>query len=116
MNLEHKDYWKSLINMSLTRSLILETLCRQPSHGYAILENVAQSTQGCCTPTYGGIYPVLSQLVEGGYAQVEEETVGGRKRKVYEMTEKGREAYQAATDAWKEVLPYITRIVADSSS
>ena len=116
MNLEDKDYWKSLINMSLTRSLILEALCRQPAHGYAILEKVALSTEGCCTPTYGGIYPVLNQLVEGGYAKVEAETVGGRERKVYELTDKGRDAYQAATGAWKEVLPFINRIVADSSS
>ena len=115
MNLERKDYWKSLINMSLTRSLILEALNKQPAHGYAILEKVALSTQGCCTPTYGGIYPVLKQLVEGDYATVRSETVGGRERKVYELTGKGRHAYDAATAAWAEVLPFISRIVQDHS-
>jgi len=115
MKLENKDYWKSLINMSLTKSLILETLQKQPAHGYAILEKVALSTEGCCTPTYGGIYPVLKQLVEGDYATVESETVAGRERRVYELTSKGRNAYEAATAAWAEVLPYVSRIVKDHS-
>lgn len=115
MNLEDRDYWKSLINMSLTRFLILQTLHQQPSHGYAVLERLEQFTQGCCTPTYGGIYPVLKQLVGGGYAGVEEETVSGRKRQIYELTEKGQNAYQIAIESWQEVLPYITKIVEDSN-
>jgi PadR family transcriptional regulator PadR len=113
MNLEDREYWKSLINMSLTRFLILRTLSQEPSHGYAVLERLENFTEGCCTPTYGGIYPVLKQLVEGGYTSATEETVGGRKRQVYELTEKGMQAYQAAIGAWQEVLPYINEIVDD---
>ncbi len=113
MDLEDGDYWKSLINMSLTRFLILQTLNRQPSHGYAILDRLERFTEGCCTPTYGGIYPVLKQLVQGGYARATAETVSGRKRQVYDLTEKGRNAYQVAIGAWQEVLPYINKIVDD---
>ena len=115
MNLEDGDYWKSLINMSLTRFLILQTLARQPSHGYTILDRLEQFTEGCCTPTYGGIYPVLKQLVQGGYAKVRSETVSGRKRQVYELTETGLNAYHVAIGAWQEVLPYINQIVDEFS-
>lgn len=116
MDLEDRNYWKSLINMSLMRCLILESLCCEPSHGYAILEKVKHSTQGCCVPTYGAIYPVLKQLVKGGYATSRLEIVGGRKRRVYELTAKGVRAYYTATQAWRDVLPYILRLVDEAST
>jgi len=114
MELEDRDYWKSLINMSLTRTLILQSLYHEPSHGYAILEKLARSTEGCCTPTFGCIYPVLKQLVRGRCARVQVDTVGGRKRRVYELTVKGQRAYLAAAEAWKLALPHIQNVVESS--
>lgn len=64
MNLEDGGYWKSLINMSLTKFLILQTLHQESCHGYAILSRLERFTAGCCTPSFGGIYPVLKELVE----------------------------------------------------
>lgn len=111
MQLENKEYWKSLINMSLSKFFILQTLYRGPSHGYALLEKMRQFTHGCCTPTYATIYPILNELARGGYAVVKTETIGGRKRKVYELTDKGRAAYQESLKVWREVLPYLNRVV-----
>lgn len=116
MDLENAEYWKSLINMSLTKFLILNTLHQEPCHGYAILERLKQFTQDCCTPTYGGIYPVLKQLVHGEYAEVRSETEGGRKRRVYELTEKGRSAYRTAVEAWQPVVPLLVKIVSEPIS
>lgn len=116
MNLEDAEYWKSLINMSLTRFLILRTLQQAPCHGYAILERLEKCTQGCCSPTYGGIYPILKELLLGGYARVRPETVGGRKRRVYEATAKGLRAYETAKTAWRDVLPFLTHILEESYS
>jgi len=114
MDLENVDYWKSLINMSLSKFLILQTLHRAPCHGYAILERLRQQSGDCCTPTYGGIYPVLKQLIQGGYATATSETERGRERKVYELTEKGKRAYRAAVNAWQDVVPLLVKIVAES--
>ncbi len=52
MDLERVEYWKSLINMSLSKFLILQTLHQEPCHGYAILERLKQLSGDCCTPTY----------------------------------------------------------------
>jgi PadR family transcriptional regulator, regulatory protein PadR len=116
MDLEKMEYWKSLINMSLTKFLILQTLHQEPCHGYAILERLERFTKGCCAPTYGGIYPVLKELIQGDYARARAETVGGRARRVYELTEKGKNAYQTATEAWQEVLPVLVKIVGESNA
>ncbi len=111
MDLESSVYWKSLINMSLSKFFILQTLHLGPTHGYALLEKMRQFTQGCCTPTYATIYPILSELAKGEYAVVKAETSDNRQRKVYELTEKGEIAYQEALKVWREVLPYLNKVV-----
>ena len=68
-------------------------------------------TQGCCTPTYATIYPILSELAKGGYAFVKAEATGDRKRKIYELTDKGKTSYQEALKVWREVLPYLNKVV-----
>lgn len=114
MPLEDKEYWKSLINMSLSKFLVLRTLGQGPVHGYMLSEKLVQFTQGCCTPTFGTIYPILKELLNGKYAKVRLETVDGRKRKVYELTDKGRMAYKVALDAWREVIPYLGKTIEES--
>ncbi len=111
MELESQSYWKSLINMSLSKFFILQTLFSGPIHGYALLEKMRDFTQGCCTPTYATIYPILNELAKGGYAVVKTENTGDRPRKVYELTEKGNLAYQEAIKVWREVLPYLNKVV-----
>jgi len=113
-DLEDPAYWKALVNMGLSKFFILRVLHTGPSHGYLVLEKLAEFTAGCCVPTYGTIYPILKELVEGGYAQVSTETVGGRQRKVYGLTAKGDRAYCNAVRVWREVIPYLTRVVVEN--
>lgn len=110
MQLESHDYWKSLINMSLSKFFILQTLYKGPTHGYALLEKMRVFTRGCCTPTYATIYPILNELANGGYASVKLESTGDRQRKVYELTEKGKIAYREALKVWREVLPFLNNV------
>jgi PadR family transcriptional regulator PadR len=114
MNLEEPEYWKALINMGLSRFFILRTLHEGATHGYALLEDLKIFTQGCCTPAYGTIYPILKELEEGKYATVRLVNEGGRQRKIYELTPRGHLAYQQAVATWQEVLPYIKQAVAQA--
>ncbi|MDD5094929.1 MAG: PadR family transcriptional regulator [Dehalococcoidia bacterium] len=102
--------------MSLSKFLILQTLYQGPTHGYALLEKMRQFTQGCCTPAYATIYPILNELAKGDYAVVNAEATGGRERKVYELTDKGKMAYKEALKVWREVLPYLNKVVNDSET
>jgi PadR family transcriptional regulator, regulatory protein PadR len=111
MELESAFYWKALINMSLSKFFILQTLHQGPTHGYALLEKMRQFTQGCCTPTYATIYPILSELAKGEYAIIKTEICDKRPRKVYELTDKGEMAYQEALKVLREVLPYLNKVV-----
>jgi DNA-binding PadR family transcriptional regulator len=102
-------YWNGIIKMSLSKFFILSVLRARPMHGYEIARQVECSTKGCCAPTEGTIYPVLREFEEGGYVTAHMEMVSGRNRKVYTLTEKGREAFSVATKAWIEVSEQIFR-------
>ena len=102
-------YWNGIIKMSLSKFFILSVLHDRPMHGYEIAREVEGTTDGCCAPTEGTIYPVLREFEQGGYVTVQSETVAGRGRKVYTLTDKGREAYAVAADAWMEVAAYIKK-------
>lgn len=113
MELENIDYWKSLINIGLTKILILKILSRGPNHGYDILKQLSALTHGCCTPTLGTIYPILKSLTRAKYTQVKEKNQlkGGQKRRVYTLTPLGIKAYEAAREAWSSTIPYIHRAI-----
>lgn len=103
------DYWKSLINIGLTKLLVLKVLLKSPNHGYGILKELESMTSGCCVPTFGTIYPILKGLTRDGYAEVKEDKQlkGAQKRRVYTLTSLGIEAYEVALEAWRSTIPYI---------
>ncbi|MDF2998288.1 MAG: transcriptional regulator [Xanthobacteraceae bacterium] len=105
-----RAYWNGTIKMSLSKFFILRVLHQKPMHGYDVARMVEQTTNGCCSPTEGTIYPVLREFEEGGYVTSETEVVSGRERKVYTLTDKGRDAFKVAVAAWMDV----TRFLIDS--
>ena len=99
-----RAYWAGTIKMSLSKFFILRVLHDRPLHGYDIARAVERATNGCCSPTEGTIYPVLREFEEGGYVISEAEVVSGRQRKTYTLTDKGREAFRVAVEAWMDVM------------
>lgn len=117
--LTSRSYWNGTIKMSLSKFFILRVLYRRPMHGYEIAREVERTTNGCCSPTEGTIYPVLSEFERGGYVTAREEMASGRRRKVYTLTDKGREAFKVAVAAWMEVTRCLgdsERVVADGEA
>ena len=107
--LDDINYWKSVINIGLSKILVLKILSMGPNHGYSILKQLESLTHDCCTPTFGTIYPILKELTQNGYAEVKEEKQlkGGQKRRVYTLTSTGLNAYKVALEAWRSTIPYI---------
>jgi DNA-binding PadR family transcriptional regulator len=70
------------------RTAILVALTEEPMHGYQIIQSIEKSTKGAWKPSPGSIYPTLQLLADEGL--VSSEQVG--ERKVYSLTEAGREA------------------------
>ena len=89
----------------------MQILFKGPEHGYALLEKMRSNTEGRCTASYGAIYPILKKLAEEGLALVKYENIGNRKRKIYELTKRGKNAYIEALKAWEDILPYLNKAV-----
>ena len=98
-----RAYWAGTIKMSLSKFFILRVLHDRPLHGYDVARAVERATNGCCSPTEGTIYPVLREFEQGGYVTSETAVVSGRQRKTYTLTDKGREAFRVAVEAWMDV-------------
>ena len=109
--LESEEYWEHLIKKSVSRYFLLSMLNQRPMHGYEIGKSIETCCEGWCKPTDGMIYPTLKEMESDGYIECVPEVIGGRKRKVCHLTEKGREAYRVAARVWASVLPYLQQSV-----
>lgn len=106
-----KTYWSRILNASLCKFFILGAVCDCPAHGYEIIQRVAQLTSHFCVPTQGTVYPVMREFEECGCVTCHQEVVNGRKRKIYTVTPKGREAYRSGLDVWRRGLEHIGKFV-----
>ncbi|MGH3651113.1 MAG: PadR family transcriptional regulator [Acidimicrobiia bacterium] len=68
------------------RSAILHLLGESPMHGYQIMSELSERTDGMWQPSPGSIYPTLNQLEDEDLVRAEEKDG----KKVYSLTEEGR--------------------------
>ncbi len=101
-DLTDRGYWAGTIKMALSRFFVLQVLHDGPAHGYDIARAVERTTKGCCSPSEGALYPTLKEFEQGGYLTSATEVVSGRERKVYTLTERGREAFRVGLGAWMD--------------
>ena len=77
----------------------LGLLQREPLHGYRLKQKLELFMSSCISVNYGAIYPLLHRLEERGYIHTLTEEAGdaGTTRKIYAITQKGR-------DRWREKM------------
>jgi PadR family transcriptional regulator, regulatory protein PadR len=80
--------------------LLLAVLHRRPVHGYAIIEALAEMSGEVLELPEGTIYPALHRLERNGLISSGWTEAGGRKRRVYDLTEAGRRALREQREEW----------------
>ena len=70
------------------RAAILALLAEQPMHGYQIIQELTERTGGVWRPSPGSVYPTLQQLED---EELVRETASDSGKRVYELTDAGRE-------------------------
>ncbi len=80
--------------------LILAALQSGPAHGYAIIEDIRERSQGDFTLPEGTIYPALHALETRGLLASEWQDVDGRRRRVYRLTARGVATMEEKRDDW----------------
>jgi DNA-binding PadR family transcriptional regulator len=79
-----------------SRFYILTILYEGPSHGYSIISRFRKRVKKEVSPSL--VYPFLQQLEEKGLVKHTIKPVGERERKIFELTQSGREL---CTDLFK---------------
>ena len=78
---------------------VLASLLDGPLHGYAISARAAELSEGEVRLTAGTLYGALDRMAARGLIEIEsEETVEGRLRRYYRLTDGGRDAVVAEAD------------------
>ncbi|MEM6771233.1 MAG: PadR family transcriptional regulator [Bacteroidota bacterium] len=97
-------YRKELIKGTL-RIVILRLLDQEGRlYGYQMTKLVASRSEGSYQLSEGSLYPLLHKLVQEGLLEVESETVNGRPRRYYRITEAGSAAAADRREEFRRFL------------
>jgi PadR family transcriptional regulator PadR len=88
---------KNLLDIQLLRMVQA-----QPQWGYKIKKKV--ETNFHIKLRHGALYPMLNSLERKGFLTSQKQTQGGRARKIYTITDKGKEYLQSYYDILKEQI------------
>jgi DNA-binding PadR family transcriptional regulator len=96
----------SMSPLSAAAFHVLLALASQELHGYGIIQEIARLSDGqyCIGP--GTLYDNLKKLINCGWVKDSEEVgvTGDQKRRMYRLTEEGRNALKADVSRMKSVL------------
>ncbi len=85
-----------------TPLLILSILNDTPKHGYAIMRELEERSNGYFTMTAALLYPTLHQMEKEGLVEaVWQDIAGQRRKKIYSITSKGKNQLDRGQTEWK---------------
>ncbi len=91
---------------------ILLALHAEPLHGYGIIKKADLLSSGRVRLTAGTLYGALDRLVDDGLLEVDrEETVNGRRRRYYRITEYGRHETGLEAQRMRSVVEASERVI-----
>ena len=83
--------------------LILLSLAEQPRHGYAILQDVQELSEGRVTLSTGTLYGALRRLLDDGWIERFDQEDNSRGRQAYRLTPGGRRNLQQEVSRLKQL-------------
>lgn len=93
-------------------ALILKTLTRGPSHGYAVARWIEETSGEAVIVEEGSLYPALYRLERRGWVEAEWGTSElGRRAKLYRLTEAGRKQLAAEMAMWKRFAAGVSKVL-----
>jgi PadR family transcriptional regulator PadR len=92
--------------------LLLAAIARQPLHGYGVVEAIRDVSDGELDLAEGTVYPALYRLEGAGLLASAWTTVGGRRRRVYRLTKRGRARLERERKEWKTFAGAVRAVTA----
>jgi len=93
---ETAEMWDMEMRKGYTKLAVLMFLSKKALTGYDIMKDIEEETLGFWKLTSGGVYPVLKDLEERGYIEGQWKAKGGRRKKIYKITDEGKQMLETA--------------------
>jgi DNA-binding PadR family transcriptional regulator len=91
--------------------LLLAAIESGPAHGYAIAETLRARSGGAFDLPEGTLYPALHRLERAKLIASRWLQVGGRRRRVYQLTRKGHRALATRHGEWRDFARAVRAVV-----
>jgi DNA-binding PadR family transcriptional regulator len=92
--------------------MLLAIAADGPVHGYAAAQALTQRSCGVFDLPEGTIYPALHRLERAGLLQSGWSTASGRRRRVYQITARGKRAVSRARGDWQRFSAAVQAVMA----
>lgn len=91
--------------------VILKVISSGPLYGYEIAKHIKEVSKEIFEMGEGTLYPILHKLEKSHLLQSYWQEVGGRRRKYYELTPKGKAMLQEKTKEWETFSGTVNAII-----
>ena len=99
-----EDRFYQQLKRGVLEMLVLKLVSEQPGHGYELIQRLKERSLGRFQLKEGTLYPILYRLEDDGMIQAKWSQGQGRvaPKKIYEVTDKGREENLRRQILWGE--------------
>ena len=98
--------------------MILESLRRQPAHGYALVQHIQQRSNNLLQVEEGSLYPALQRLLKAKLVKGEWtiSSSTGRRVRVYEITKIGLSHLEREVSRFERMLEGVQMVLGPAKS
>jgi transcriptional regulator len=93
--------------------MILQSLRRQPSHGYALVQHIKRTSHDLLQIEEGSLYPALQRLLKEDLVKAEwGVSATNRRVRIYKLTAAGAKHLEHEVSSFDRMLQGITHVLA----
>lgn len=97
--------------------MILRMLKRQPTHGYALVQQIKRTSQDLLVIEEGSLYPALQRLLKEEFVKAQWDiSPANRRVRIYKLTAAGAKHLEREVSTFERMLEGITRVLAPEGS
>jgi len=109
---DQRDLFRGALEM-----MILQSLRRQPMHGYALVQHIKQRSNDLLQVEEGSLYPALQRMLRENLVQAEWETSpSNRKVRTYRITPAGISHLDREVSSFEQMLKGINLVLSPAES
>ena len=107
-SVESRDLFPGALEM-----MILQSLRRQPLHGYALVQHIRRTSNELLQVEEGSLYPALQRMLKAGLVKARwEQSPSGRRVRTYELTTRGSKHLDQEMSKFERMLQGINLVLA----